>query len=448
MNNNLVVPSEIDAETALLGCIFLDQNLIFETQDLLSQDDFYDNKNKIIYKIMLELTKEGKAIDATTVLAKLTVHNLLDQIGGIEYLSTIANQSYSTANVDSYIDLILNASIRRRAIFNLNELAQKGYDSSLQAYDYIDMIEHVAFDLSKNRRVEQFRVISDVCKNVLTNTERNAQRNADLIGLDTGFHELNRYTQGFQNGALLILAARPGHGKSALAMNLAINVASRNKGGKASVAIFSLEMSAEQLVERMIASDSSIELGKIKSGSLLKQEWIRFNTSCTKLADLNLYFDDTSSISISSIRAKCRKLKSEGELDFVIIDYLQLIEGDSSSKNSSQLEKITKITRSLKLMARELDVPVLTLSQLSRDVEKRDDKRPIPSDLRDSGSIEQDADIIMFLYREDKYNKDSERKNEADLIIAKNRSGNTTDGIPMMFLGEYQRFKEKKKDEQ
>ena len=236
-------------------------------------------------------------------------------------------------------------------------------------------------------------------------------------------------------------------GKSAMAMNLAVNVATRNNGGHARVAIFSLEMSAEQLVERMVAADSSIKLGQIKNGHIPKPDWVRFNTSCSKLSRMNLYFDDSSSITVSSIRAKCRKLKAEEGLDFVVIDYLQLIEGDSSTKNASQMEKVSKITRSLKLMARELEIPVLALSQLSREVEKRDEKKPIMSDLRDSGSIEQDADIVMFLYRDDYYNSGSERKGEADLIIAKNRSGQTSEGLPFIFTGEYQRFKEKKEEE-
>ena len=233
-------------------------------------------------------------------------------------------------------------------------------------------------------------------------------------------------------------------GKSAFAMNLAINVANRNKGGEAAVAIFSLEMGSDQLVERMLASESSIRLNTIKSGRLAKNEWARFTTSCTKLGSMNLYFDDSADSSISSIRAKCRKLKADSGLDFIVIDYLQLIESDSSLARASQQEKISKISRSLKLMARELEVPVLALSQLSRAVEQRDEKRPIMADLRDSGSIEQDADIVMFLYRDDYYNHSSERKGEADLIISKNRSGSTHEGLPFIFTPEHQRFKEKK----
>lgn len=446
--NAPVIPFEKEAEIALLGCIFLDQNIIYQVGDLLAAEDFYDQKNRLIYKSMLDLSRNGRGIDATTVIAQLSVSNMLEQSGGVEYISEIALGGYSTNNVESYVDLIENASLRRRAITILNDLSQAGYDTNVSAFDYIDYVERNVFDLAKSRRVESFKHISTVSRNVLENTERNAARTQDIVGLDTGFTALNKVTQGFQNGSLIILAARPAMGKSAMALNLAHNVAVRNKDGHANVAIFALEMSAEQLVERMIAADSSIRLDQIKNGSIRKNDWIRFNTSCSKLSSLNLYFDDASDTTIASIRAKCRKLKADSGLDFVVIDYLQLIEPDKMSARLSQQEKISKITRSLKLMARELDVPVLALSQLSRNVEQRDDKRPIMADLRDSGSIEQDADIVMFLYRDDYYNKASDRKGEADLIVSKNRSGSTHEGIPFIFTGEYQRFKEKKEEDE
>lgn len=445
--NTPMVPCEIEAEIALIGCIFLDENIIYQVVDLLAPEDFYDSKNRLIYKTMLQLSKTGKSIDATTVLSTLSSSNLLEQCGGIEYISKIADYEYSTANVDSYVDLIENAALRRNTIHTLNGLAQNGYDNKLNAFDYLEEVEKSIFELSKRRRVDSFKTISGVSKAVLENTEKNASRNEEIIGLDTGFSGLNKFTQGFQNGNLIILAARPAMGKSAMAMNLAVNVATKNKNGHASVAVFTLEMSAEQLVERMVAADSSIRLNQIKNGKIAKNDWIRFTTSCSKLGGMNLYFDDSSDSTIASIRAKCRKLKAEMDLDFVVIDYLQLIESDAASQRASQQEKISKITRSLKLMARELEVPVLALSQLSRAVEQRDEKKPIMADLRDSGSIEQDADIVMFLYRDDYYNHSSERKGEADLIIAKNRSGSTTEGLPFMFAGEYQRFKEKKDEE-
>ena len=441
------VPCELEAEAAILGCVFLDQNIIYQIADLIKADDFYDSKNRFIYKSMLELSKGGHGIDPTTVIAQLQLGNVLEQSGGIAYIASLADLGYSTLNIESYVELVQNAALRRRAIDTLRDLSQAGYDNNQSAFDYLEYVEKSVFDLSKDRKVDAFKHISEVSRAVLEATERNANRNEDVIGLDTGYGCLNKITQGFQEGQLIILAARPAMGKSAMALNLAVNVANRNKGGNAGVAVFSLEMSAEQLVERMIAADSSIRLNQIKNGKIAKNDWIRFNSSCSKLAGINLYFDDSSDPTIAKIRAKCRKLKADGNLDFVVIDYLQLISPDQASMKLSQQEKITRITRSLKLMARELEIPVLALSQLSRAVEQRDDKRPIMADLRDSGSIEQDADIVMFLYRDEYYNHASERKGEADLIISKNRSGSTHEGLPFMFAGEYQRFKEKKEEE-
>jgi len=439
---NIQIPQEIDSEIAIIGCIFLDPNSMFQVADELSAEDFYDPRNRLIYQAMLDLNRSGSAIDATTVASELNQKNLFEQAGGFDYLSMLTDYGYSTDNMDSYIQLVEDASLKRKAINVLNNLAQKGYDINVNAFDYIDDVERTVFDLSKRRKVDEFRGIKDVAEAVSQQTIKNASRNGEIIGIDTGFQCLNKICQGFQPGQLIILAARPAMGKSAMAMNLAVNVATHNNNGNASVAIFNLEMSAEQLVERMIACEASIQLGKIKNGQIPKNDWVRFNTGIEKLSQLNLYFDDSSDSTIASIRAKCRKLKSNSRLDFVVIDYLQLIE----SEGKSQIEKVTKITRSLKLMARELDCPILALSQLSREVEKRDEKKPIMADLRDSGSIEQDADIVMFLYREDYYNKASERKGEADLIVSKNRSGATSEGLPFLFTPEFQRFKEKKEE--
>ena len=444
MQKDIQVPTEIDSEIAIIGCIFLDPNTIFQVADELVPEDFYDVRNRLVFRTMLDLNRSGNIIDATTVASDLSQKNVLEQAGGLEYISKLLDYGYSTENIDAYIELVVNASLRRNTINTLNSLAQKGYDLGVDAFTYIDDVEKVVFDLSKRRKVEDFRGIKDVCEAVSQQTIKNATREEEIIGIDTGFQALNKISQGFQSGQLIILAARPAMGKSAMAMNLAVNVATHNAGGNASVAIFNLEMSAEQLVERMIACESSIRLNQIKNGHIFKNDWVRFNTSIEKLGKLNLYFDDSSDSTIASIRAKCRKLKANARLDFVVIDYLQLIE----SEGKSQQEKVTKITRSLKLMARELDCPVLALSQLSRDVEKREgDKKPIMADLRDSGSIEQDADIVMFLYREDYYNRQSERKGEADLIVAKNRSGATSEGLPFLFTPEFQRFKEKKEEE-
>jgi len=444
---SIKVPHEEEAEAAVIGCIFMDENIIVDVQDRLGPDDFYFDKNKIIYKAMLDLFNKGTKVEPLTVISYLSNKNLLENVGGVEYLDAISNISYSLGSVDTYVDLIVNSAVKRNAINTLNKLVQQGYDPANDVNIYLENVEKDVFELSKRKRAESLRDIADVADAVFKRADENSRRKTDLIGLDTGYRELNRYTQGFQNGALIILAARPGAGKSAFALNLAMNIASRNKGGAANVAIFSLEMSAEQLVERIIANESSIKLGLVKSGMMNQQEWVRFNTTVEKIKNVNLYFDDSSGLTIQNIRAKCRKLKSEGKVDFIIIDYLQLISGTANDERISEQEKIAKISRNLKLMARELEVPVLALSQLSREVDKREDKRPVMSDLRSSGAIEQDADIIMFLYRKDKDRSVEAVTGETDLLIEKNRSGSSTrDGIHFIFTGEYQSFKEKKED--
>ncbi len=443
--NAPIIPSNIEAEYAILGCIFIDDSLMISIIDEINLNDFYDNKNKELFNVMYKLYSEKKHIDIASVVSELTASDKLDYIGGISYINSVLNYTYSTSNIDTYISLVKESSLKRQTIDALNNLSQKGYDSNISANEYISSVEEIIFDLSKQRKTEQFTKLDTVLKKVLENTERNFENDGGITGLDTGFENLNKATLGLQKGNLIILAARPAMGKSAFAMNLAVQVASKNKGGNATVAVFSLEMGADQLVERMIAAESSINLSTLKKGNLSSTDWRLFGASSHKLASLNLYFDDSSLLTISDIRAKCRKLSSEKGLDFVVVDYLQLIEGDS---NKSKQEEVSKISRSLKLMARELEVPVVALAQLSREVEKRTDKKPIMADLRDSGSIEQDADIVMFLYREDYYNKVSERPNEADLIISKNRSGSAGIELRYIFQGPQAKFKENEQGEQ
>ncbi len=441
MQQRLVIPSNVDAEIALLGCIIIDESAFVHVVDMVELDDFYDPHNKAIFKAMSTIYANGQNIDITTLLSYLEKENLLEQVGGYEYLANLSNIGYSTSNIDTYIELITDASLRRKTINLLNNLSQEGYKSEKSTFDYVEEIEKAVFELSRRRRVDSFRTIADVSKQVLFNTEANSNQKEEIIGLKTGFSKVDRITLGFQPGQLLILAARPAMGKSAMAINLACNIASKNKNGHANVAMFSLEMTAEQLVERMIASDSKIQLSDIKTGKIGSSEWIRFNTSCSRLSKLGLFFDDSTDLTVAKIRAKCRKLAVDQGLDFVVIDYLQLINSENDSKSAQ--EAVAKISRELKLMAMELKIPVMALSQLSRAVEKREDRHPIMADLRDSGSIEQDADIVMFLYRDDYYNKSSTRKGEADLIIAKNRSGSTHEGLPMLFNGACACFDEK-----
>ncbi len=448
LGNQVMLPQQVEAEIAILGSIFINPSKIDEAIDLLESDDFFDQRNKLIFNAMASLHSEGRPIDPTTVIARLTSNGDLEIAGGTEYIASLALYEYTSSHIDTYIELVTQASLRRKSIFELQNLVEQGFDTKLSSDAYLDTVETRLLEMSRKRTVSGFESIRSVGERVFKHTEEQSKRKSEIIGLNTGFDKLNKLTQGFQPGQLIILAARPGAGKSAMSLNLAFNIATKNN---VDVAIFALEMPSDQLVERLIASDSSIALGNIKNGNLDKPAWVRFNTSISKLSNVGLYFDDTPDTTISLIRAKCRSKKAEkgSKLGLVIVDYLQLIT-DPQAKNT--VERVTKITRGLKLMARELDVPVIALSQLSRDIEKQNAaskaqdttkqaREPVLSDLRDSGSIEQDADIVMFIHRKDLRSPDTK------LIVAKNRSGANGD-IPMLFTGEHQRFKEKVNEEE
>lgn len=436
-------PSAIEAEVAVIGSLFMEPSSIIIARDFVSADDFYDIKNKLIYKTMVLLSDAGMSIDVASVVTSLSNNQLLEQAGGTDYLLEISKFSYSASNIETYLEMIYSASMKRKAIETLEGLVQKGYESG-EVSKYIDNVERTVFDMSKHRKTTSFETIRTVTERLEQNTERRSKQDTQLVGFDTGFSTLNQYTQGFQPGQLIILAARPAMGKSAMALNLAMNVSTIND---VNVAIFSLEMSNEQLVQRMVAATGSINLKMIQSGHMDRNSWMRFSPCLERVANMKIFFDDSSDSTIESIRAKCRKLKQENGLGMIVIDYLQLIEYDDDSNKMSQVQKITIISRSLKLMARELEVPIVVLSQLSRGVEQRDDKRPIMSDLRDSGSIEQDADMVLLLYRDEYYNKASTRKGEADLILGKNRSGATGE-IAMIWTGEYMKFREKRSEDE
>lgn len=441
------IPKNLLAEKAVLGGVLINENLIVDVADQLSEEDFYDPKNRTIFKAMLVLMKQEAHIDIATLLSCLDDNGWINESGGAEYLAGIISSSYASSNLDSYIKLVTEASLKRATINVLSDMVQKGYDSSLLAFDYIEGIEQEVFKLSSRRKVGDFKGIIELSNQVLENISIRHNLTSEITGLDTGFYSLNHLTNGFQPGALIILAARPAMGKSAMALNLAYNVAKLNKNGTAGVAVFSLEMTSEQLVERMLASISEVPLNYIVTGKFNQNEGYNIKQvqrSAENIRRYNIFFDDTASITVSNMRAKCRKLATEGKLDFIVVDYLQLITDDSGRRSTQ--EEVARISRGLKLMAKELNVPVLALSQLSRSVEQRKDgkgndaKKPQLSDLRDSGSIEQDADIVMFLYREDYYNKESPRKGEADLIIAKNRQGAISSGLPFNFRGNIVKF--------
>jgi len=433
------LPHHQEAEMNVLGTIFLDPKEILSVIDQLNSEDFFDQGHQLIFKAMKDLHQDQMKIDYSSVAAKLESLQQLAKVGGIKYLLQLSEYVPSTKHLETYIDLVKDSALKRETISLASEILEKGYQGEMDSADYVSYAEESIFALAQKRKTTAFSELSDVIREVKEKTELNRDKKGGITGLRTGFSNLDNLTSGLQPEELIILAARPSMGKSAFAMNLALNVAKRNKDGQAGVAIFSLEMSNEQLAARMLSSESNIENNKIKTGHLTSREWQFLEGGMQSLSKLRIMFDDSASVSVADIRAKCRKLAQQSGLDFVVIDYLQLIKGDDRSGNRQ--EEVAKISRSLKQMARELKIPILALSQLSREVEKREDKRPLLADLRESGSIEQDADIVMFLYREDYYERKQENKTgEVELSIAKNRQGMAGVVLKYRFDTEFSRF--------
>jgi len=436
MNNQL--PSHIEAEQSVLGTIFLDSRKIVDVMDKLSVDDFFDSKHQAIYQAMVLAYNDDMHIDYTTIISKLNQTKTLGKAGGVDYILELSNHVPTVYHLDSHIELVLDASLKREIIETTSQITKMGFNESISAIDYVTQAEELIFAVSQKRSTSEFSKIEHILVELREKIEKQKNR-GDVTGLATGFSNVDRITSGFQPEELIILAARPSMGKSALALNFALNIAKRNKNGQATVAVFSLEMSNDQLVSRMVSLEGDIDGNRLRRGALDSKDWANFHAANQSLNSLNIVFDDSAAVSVSDIRAKCRKLSQENRLDFVVIDYLQLIKGDSRAGNRQ--EEVARISRSLKQMARELKVPVLALSQLSRAVETRDDKRPVLADLRESGSIEQDADIVMFLYRDDYYTRDESKKTgDVELSIAKNRQGQSGINLFFKFEPEYSRF--------
>ena len=433
------LPHHHEAEQSVLGSIFLDPKEMSNVIDQLNQEDFFDRSHMLIFEAMKDLHQQNLEIDFTSVASKLEANQNLQKAGGLKYIVSLSEMVPSTSHLETYVSLVKDGSLKRQVIKLAGEIVEKGYQGDMDANDFLTLAEEEIFALAQKRKTSVFSTLDEVMKEVKEKTEKNRDKKGGITGLRTGFSNLDQITAGLQPEELVILAARPSMGKSAFAMNLALNVSKRNKDGAASVAIFSLEMSNEQLASRMLSSESNIENNKIKTGNLTSREWQFLEGGIQSLSRLNIVFDDSSAVTVADIRAKCRKLSQQGRLDFVVIDYLQLVKGDDRSGNRQ--EEVAKISRGLKQMARELKVPILALSQLSRDVEKREDKRPVLADLRESGSIEQDADIVMFLFRKDYYErKEDNRTGEVELSIAKNRQGMAGVVLSYRFDTEFSRF--------
>lgn len=444
--NGRTVPHNVIAEQSVLGAAFLSKYALQKISDEMSRDSFYIDAHVKVFDCMQELKDSNIPIDITTVSARLKDKKQLDSIGGVEYLLEIVNSVPTAANVDYYINLVNQKALLRNLIDTANEIANNAYNEEMDFNELIDGAERKIFSVSKMRRGNEFRNIQDVLNKAQSDLEKLAAQGREVTGLSTGFGNIDKMTSGFQPTEFIIIAARPGMGKTAFVLNLATSMAADNK----TVAIFNLEMNAEQLATRMISSLGQIPLSKIRTGRLEHNDWKRVNEAMSQLADTNIFIDDTPGITIGEIKAKCRRLAaSPSGLDIVIIDYLQLVTSAERYKGNRQQE-VSDISRALKTLALELNIPIIAAAQLSREVEKRDDKRPLMSDLRESGSIEQDADIVSFLYRDDYYNKEAKTDDfnkESEFIIGKNRSG-PTGKVDLLFKTNTGTFLNYKKEEE
>jgi replicative DNA helicase len=428
-------PQNIEAEQAVIGAIFLEPTALTLASEILIPEDFYRAAHQKIFNAMLKLNDTGKAVDLITVTEELAATKVLEDIGGVSYLSEVAGSVPTAANIEYYANIVGEKALLRKLIRTATGIAQDGYTREDEVESLLSEAEKSIMEVAQRRNAGAFHNIKDVLVRTYDNIETLHQRTGDVTGIPTGFAELDRMTAGFQRNDLIIVGARPSVGKTAFALNIAQNVAV--KSGE-NVAIFSLEMGAEQLVMRMLCAEGNIDAQRLRTGSLTDEDWGKLTMAMGSLSNAGIFIDDTPGVRISDLQAKCRRLKQEHGLGMILIDYLQLILGSGRGGENRQQE-VSEISRSLKQLARELQVPVIALSQLSRGVEQRQDKRPMMSDIRESGSIEQDADIVAFLYRDDYYDKESENKNIIEIIIAKQRNG-PTGTVSLAFVKEYNKF--------
>ena len=419
------LPNNIEAEQSVLGACFLSKYALQKACESLTPDSFYDEKNGKIFAAMSALVEEKTPIDITTVTGYLKKNNELTEVGGVEYLTEVLNFVPTASNIDYYIKNVEDASILRRLIETATDIASEGYRSDETVNEILDNSEKKILNIVKNRKSSEFRTIKDILQKTESDLERLSEHKGEVTGLATGWYDVDKLTTGLHPNEFIIIAARPAMGKTVFALNLATHVAMTQDK---SVALFNLEMNAEQIAMRILSSLGQIDGFKLKTGNLMNNDWKRINEAVSQLSNTNLVMDDTPGITIGEIRAKCRRLaSSEKGLALVVIDYLQLISG-GKNYGANRQQEVSDISRSLKTLAMELQVPVIALSQLSRGVESREDKRPIMSDLRESGSIEQDADIVAFLYRDDYYKKEARNEDNTsivELIIGKHRNGPT-----------------------
>ena len=432
-----IPPHNEEAERSALGAVMLNKEVLLDVTEEVKPEDFYNESHREIFDAIMNLYRENTAVDMLTVCEELNRRKTLDMVGGRAYIATLTAEVPSTANAGEYAKIVSEKAMLRRLITAAEDITIKGYDDKMAAEELLDYAEGDIFRIAQKRQRNDYAKIQDVLMKNLRIIDQAVQNKGQVIGLPTGFEQLDEKTSGLQPSDLIIVAARPGMGKTAFALNIAQQ--SAVKAG-ASVLIFSLEMSQEQLGQRLIAMQARVESEKLKKGTLDLKDWDRINFALNELNNTKIVIDDTPGISIMEMRNKCRRLKAEQGLDLIVVDYLQLMTFDGRA--DSRQQEISALSRHLKLLAREMNCPVIVLSQLSRAPELRQDKRPMLSDLRESGSIEQDADIVMFLYRDDYYNENTEKPGVCEINIAKHRSG-PTDRIDLTWVARYTKFSDK-----
>ena len=427
------LPQSIEAEQSVIGSLIIDKSAIAQVAEKLTEDDFYRDGHKIIYKSIFEMFKNDMAVDLVTLLEYLKSTDQLEKAGGVTYITEVSSSVPTTANLSSYIKIVEEKSILRRLIKASTAIIEDSYNKQGEVEGVLDLAEKKIFDIAEKRSTSDFEALSDVLERGFLEIERLFNNKGQITGVPSGFTDLDAKTSGFQKGDMVLIAARPSMGKTTFALNIAENAALRE--GK-SVVIFSLEMPKEQLAYKLLCSEANVDMLKLRTGNLDDKDWENIARATGPLSKAKIYIDDTAGVTVMEMRSKCRRLKMEYGIDLILIDYLQLMSG-SSSENRQQ--EVSEISRSIKALAKEMECPVIALSQLSRAPEQRADHRPMLSDLRESGSIEQDADLVMFLYRDEYYNKETEDKNMAECIVAKHRNG-PVGTVKMAFLGALSKF--------
>lgn len=432
-----LLPQNIEAECGVLGSIIIDPEAIVQVSDFLQAEDFYRDAHRTLYEVILHLYQGGEPADFITICDELERRNQLEHVGGASYITSLINQVPTSGNVEYYGHIVERTSTLRRLIHAAGQIAAVAYEEG-DADVALDKAEKLIFNISQRHSRSDFSSMEEILADYMQKLEQLNARRGSIVGVPTGFTDLDRMTGGLQRSDLIILAARPGVGKTSFALSLAHNAAVKFHHA---VAIFSLEMSKEQLAQRLISMDAGIDQSRLRTGWIEEDEWINIVNAGDKLSEANIWIDDTAGISTMEMHSKARRLQAEHGIDLLIVDYLQLMQANTGKRNDNRVQEVGEISRSLKGLARELNIPVLALSQLSRSVESRQSKVPQLSDLRESGSLEQDSDIVMFIYRDDVYNSESERKNIADVIVAKHRNGPVGD-VSLFFQASQTRFRD------